>query len=49
VNHQPEFAAHCVTPVAEKGHARWRLALACTAIDLASDGESCRRLIRSRL
>ena len=44
VNHQPEFAAHCVTPVADQAVFDGALAMAWTAIDLASDPE-----LRSRL
>jgi metal-dependent amidase/aminoacylase/carboxypeptidase family protein len=34
-NHQPEFAAHCVTPVADKAVADGAVAMAWTAIDVA--------------
>ncbi len=34
VNHQPEFAAHCVTPAADKALADGALAMAWTCIDL---------------
>ena len=44
VNHQPEFAAHCVTPVADQAVFDGALAMAWTAIDLASAPE-----LRSRL
>lgn len=37
VNHQPEFAAHCITPAADKALADGALAMAWTAIDLATD------------
>lgn len=37
VNHQPEFAAHCVTPDADKALADGALAMAWTCIDLATD------------
>jgi amidohydrolase len=36
VNHQPEFAAHCITPAAEKALLDGAIALAWTAVDLAS-------------
>jgi amidohydrolase len=36
VNHQPEFAAHCVTPAADKALADGALAMAWTCIDLAT-------------
>ncbi|MGH7803495.1 MAG: M20 family metallopeptidase, partial [Candidatus Binatia bacterium] len=39
VNHQPEFAAHCVTPVADRAVLEGALALAWTAIDAALDAE----------
>ena len=44
VNHQPEFAAHCVTPAADKALLDGATAMAWTAIDLASDAP-----VRSRL
>ena len=37
VNHQREFAAHCITPAADKALADGALALAWTAIDMATD------------
>jgi len=37
VNHQPEFAAHCVTPDADKALGDGALAMAWTCIDLATD------------
>jgi amidohydrolase len=37
VNHQPEFAAHCIGPAAEQALADGALALAWTAIDAARD------------
>jgi hypothetical protein len=36
VNHQPEFAAHCVTKTADKALADGALSMAWTAIDMAS-------------
>ncbi len=39
VNHQPEFAAHCVTPDADKALGDGALAMAWTCIDLATDPE----------
>ena len=36
VNHQPEFAAHCVTPEADQALADGAVALAWTAIDFAA-------------
>ena len=37
VNHQPEFTAHCIKPEADKALMDGALAMAWTAIDLASD------------
>jgi amidohydrolase len=37
VNHQPEFAAHCITPDADKALIDGALSMAWTCIDLASD------------
>ncbi len=37
VNHQPEFTAHCVTAAADQAVADGALALAWTAVDVASD------------
>jgi hypothetical protein len=37
VNHQPEFAAHCVGAAADRALLDGALALAWTAIDLARD------------
>ena len=37
VNHQPEFAAHCVTPDADKALADGAMAMAWTCIDLATN------------
>jgi amidohydrolase len=44
VNHQPEFAAHCITEVADKAVVDGALAMAWTAIDLAQDAEMLKRL-----
>jgi amidohydrolase len=44
VNHQPEFAAHCVTPAADRAIADGGLALAWTAIDIARDAALSARL-----
>ena len=44
VNHQPEFAAHCVTPAADLALTDGAVALAWTAIDCATD-----ETIRARL
>ena len=45
VNHQPEFADATVTPVAERAIYEGALALAWTAIDLASDSSTRDRLL----
>src|SRR5580693_3030735 len=45
VNHQPEFAAHCVTPDADKAMIDGALAMAWTSIDLATNREARERLI----
>jgi metal-dependent amidase/aminoacylase/carboxypeptidase family protein len=37
VNHQPEFAAHCITPAADRAVVDGAVAMAWTAIDLATD------------
>ena len=44
VNHQPEFAAHCVTPPADKALFDGALAMAWTCVDLATDDEQVTRL-----
>ncbi len=48
VNHQPEFAAHCVTPDADKALMDGALAMAWTCIDLATNREARERLTASR-
>jgi len=48
VNHQPEFAAHCVTPDADKALIDGALAMAWTCIDLATNREVRERLMTSR-
>ncbi len=45
VNHQPEFAAHCITPAADKALAEGALAMAWTAIDLARNSELSKQLM----
>jgi amidohydrolase len=47
VNHQPEFAAHCVTAAADKALIDGALATAWTAIDLAVDDALRERLLGS--
>ena len=44
VNHQPEFAAHCVTEAADRALADGSVAMAWTAIDVATD-----QVVRDRL
>jgi amidohydrolase len=44
VNHQPEFAAYCVTPVADQALTDGATAMAWTAIDIASN-----RAVKDRL
>ena len=39
VNHQPEFAAHCVTVDADKALEDGAMAMAWTCIDLATTAE----------
>lgn len=46
-NHQPEFTAHCITEEADKAVVDGALAMAWTAIDMASDSAMYRRLIQS--
>jgi amidohydrolase len=45
VNHQPEFAAHCITPIADASMVEAAVALAWTAIDAASEGPLRARLL----
>jgi amidohydrolase len=45
VNHQPEFAAACITPTADQALQDGALAMAWTAIDMASDETICHRLM----
>jgi len=45
VNHQPEFAAHCITPSAERAILDGARALAWTAIDAARDDAIRARLL----
>ncbi len=48
VNHQPEFAAHCVTPDADQALCDGALAMAWTCIDLATDPEARSRVTAPR-
>lgn len=45
VNHQPEFAAHCVTEAADRALVDGALAMAWTAIDIATDARVRNRLL----
>ncbi len=45
VNHQPEFAAHCVTEIADKAVIEGALAMAWTIIDAATDDRVRNRLL----
>ena len=47
VNHQPEFAAHCITETADKAVIDGATAMAWTAIDLALDVDTRNRLTES--
>lgn len=48
VNHQPEFTAHCATPIADRAVMDGALAMAWTAIDLATDAAMVARLRAAR-
>jgi len=48
VNHQPEFAAHCITADADKALADGAVAMAWTCIDLATDQGIRARLMAPR-
>jgi amidohydrolase len=48
VNHQPEFAAHCVTPDADKALADGAIAMAWTCIDLATSHDVRESLMARR-
>jgi metal-dependent amidase/aminoacylase/carboxypeptidase family protein len=43
-NHQPEFAAHCIRPAADRAVTDGAIAMAWTAIDAAMDGAVSARL-----
>ena len=45
VNHQPEFAAYCRTPVADRAAVEGALAMALTAVDAATDESTRARLL----
>jgi amidohydrolase len=46
VNHQPEFTAHCAMPAADKAVLDGGLAMAWTAIDMATDAKIRARLLQ---
>jgi hypothetical protein len=46
VNHQPEFTAHCVTAAADKALIDGALAMAWTAIDIATNVRVRGRLLQ---
>ncbi|MHB8190233.1 MAG: hypothetical protein ACYDHP_07430 [Ferrimicrobium sp.] len=48
VNHQPEFAAHCAEPSADRALLEGGLAMAWTIIDLATVEQERERLIHRR-
>jgi len=48
VNHQPEFAAHCVTPDADRALVDGALAMAWTCIDMATNRDVRETLIARR-
>ena len=45
VNHQPEFAAHCITQAADRALVEGAIAMAWTAIDMATDTGTRDRLL----
>ena len=45
VNHQPEFTAHCITEAADRAIVDGALAMAWTAIDIATDASLRQRLL----
>ncbi len=45
VNHQPEFAAHCATDIADKAALEGAIAMAWTTIDIAADEAMVERLV----
>jgi hypothetical protein len=46
VNHQPEFAVHCITEAADRALADGVLAMAWTTIDLATEENARTHLLR---
>jgi hypothetical protein len=49
VNHQPEFTAHCITPVADQAVIDGALAMALTTIDCATTDSVRERLLKTRV
>ena len=47
VNHQPEFAAHCVTPEADRATLDGAVAMAWTCADAAAEGPLRQRLVEA--
>jgi amidohydrolase len=47
VNHQPEFTAHCVRPAADRAVLDGALAMAWTALDMASNAALRERLVQA--
>ena len=45
MNHQPEFTAHCATPLADRAVMDGALAMAWTAIDAAATADVRDRLL----
>jgi metal-dependent amidase/aminoacylase/carboxypeptidase family protein len=48
VNHQPEFTAACIRPAADRAIVDGAVAMAWTALDIASDEDERRRLLQRR-
>lgn len=49
VNHQPEFAAHCATPIADRAALDGAVGMAWTSIDLSADEGLRNRLIAGEM
>lgn len=47
-NHQPEFAAHCVTPSAQKALYDGAIAMAWTIVDMAANADVRNRLLQAQ-
>jgi len=47
-NHQPEFAAHCVTPSAQKALYDGAIAMAWTIVDMATNADVRNRLLQAQ-